>query len=627
VAPYSHPNYRAPSDLPPELRRVAVPIAALAWAERRTGKRVAGVRRLSGASTSAVHRLILADRTSVVLRRYVWPFVLDDDPLTPVREADALVFTATAGLPAPGLIAADVSGAEVGDGVPTLLMVFIPGRPVAVPDPYRLAELAALIHKVNPAGFAYGYSDWFGGALSRPPANAIRPGLWEQAADVVSRGAPPYRTVFIHRDLHPGNVLWRRGQRTGVVDWTNACAGPAGCDIGHCRGNLVRLDGLEAADRFRSAYEAVTGEPYDPYWDLADVFDHGTSPWSGQEISDGENRLGRALAELGHHTVTAPAAGARPPGRPPADWTLATGLVASIVSGQFPELDTSDVRLVGSGWDNEVYLIDNEWAVRFPRRSESVPWLEREIKIMSLVEATAPGQVPHFERVGQPSEQFPHPFVAYRWLPGVAANRVERLDLASLAADLGGVLTRIHQIDTTGLPPTLAGWEEEPWSTNADKLKAVADVLERRLRPDLVHLAGPYLRERMPAPPNRGPRRFVHNDICADHVLIDPRTGRLSGLIDFADAMAGDPVLDFVGLITVGDRPFVAEVLRHYSLPLGETFQVKFDWLARVLTLRWLADALTDDPGDVDQQLTWVERAFNRTHPSGSARAAGGHPI
>ena len=78
---------------------------------------------------------------------------------------------------------------------------------------------------------------------------------------------------FIHRDFHPGNVLWSRGRVTGVVDWTNASAGPPAADVAHCRTNLVIMNGMASADRFRGAYEALTGGKHEAYFDLVDVFD------------------------------------------------------------------------------------------------------------------------------------------------------------------------------------------------------------------------------------------------------------------------------------------------------------------------------------------------------------------
>jgi aminoglycoside phosphotransferase (APT) family kinase protein len=43
---------------------------------------------------------------------------------------------------------------------------------------------------------------------------------------------PSDERVFIHRDFHPGNVLWRDGEVTGVVDWVNASIGSPWADVG-----------------------------------------------------------------------------------------------------------------------------------------------------------------------------------------------------------------------------------------------------------------------------------------------------------------------------------------------------------------------------------------------------------
>ena len=56
--------------------------------------------------------------------------------------------------------------------------------------------------------------------------------------------------MFLHRDFHPGNLLWTDERITGVVDWVSACAGPPEEDIGHCRANLAIRHGQDWADEF-----------------------------------------------------------------------------------------------------------------------------------------------------------------------------------------------------------------------------------------------------------------------------------------------------------------------------------------------------------------------------------------
>ena len=293
-----HPNHRPRNTLPPELRRTTVPSAVRSWVRRELEVDVLRWKRLPGASTSAVHRLMLASGQSVVLRRYVWRWVLEDSPEVPYREVDALQFAAANGLPVPAVLAADPDGTSVGDGVPALVMSFVPGSPVAVPDLHDLAQVAVSVHCVNAFSFPHRYYPWYRGALTDAPPGAVRTKLWRQAIDIWHRQMPDYKPNLLHRDFHPGNVLWRR-RGAHVVDWANTCAGPWGCDVAHCRDNLIQLRGVEAADAFLERYLEVAGVDYDPYWEVASVLEHSPESFDASRIAMSEQRLGPAVATYG----------------------------------------------------------------------------------------------------------------------------------------------------------------------------------------------------------------------------------------------------------------------------------------------------------------------------------------
>jgi hypothetical protein len=76
--------------------------------------------------------------------------------------------------------------------------------------------------------------------------------------------------------------------------------------------------------------------------------------------------------------------------------------------------------------------------------------------------------------------------------------------------------------------------------------------------------------------------------------------------------MTGDPVLDFTGLIGLGGYAFINQVAASYHLPLGGGFDARLRWLARVLTLTWLADAAASDLASITKHLSWVAQAFTR---------------
>jgi hypothetical protein len=286
-----HPNQRERHTLPVELRRTTVPERVRAWVARELAP-VTSWRRLPGASTSAVHGLRLADGSRAVLRQWAWPWVLEDEPAVPWREVDALLLAEAHGLAAPRLLAADPTGEAA--GVPSLLMSWVPGRAVAAPDLRELAAAAVRVHDVMVTDFGHTWFPWCVGALAGPPPAATRPELWERALEVRAE-VPSYGSLLVHRDFHPGNVLWSRGRLGGVVDWPNACLGPWECDVATCRLNLMRWAGLPAADGFLAAYRAATGRVYDQWWDLEYLLEREADGWTSDKVAFAEPVLERVL--------------------------------------------------------------------------------------------------------------------------------------------------------------------------------------------------------------------------------------------------------------------------------------------------------------------------------------------
>lgn len=67
--------------------------------------------------------------------------------------------------------------------------------------------------------------------------------------------------VLTHGDYWSGNVVWRDGVLSGVVDWSGATRGPRGFDVGWCRLDLYLLFDEPLADVFLAAYEDAAGCP------------------------------------------------------------------------------------------------------------------------------------------------------------------------------------------------------------------------------------------------------------------------------------------------------------------------------------------------------------------------------
>lgn len=186
------------------------------------------------------------------------------------REAGILTKLAGSGLPAPGLVAADPEGQSSGD--PALLMTWLSGQIELTPsDPNgwldQMADMLARIHGASvPAPV---FESWLDRSALAVPDWTRRPELWRAAIDLVNRQPPKTELCFIHRDYQQFNLLWRRGKLAGVVDWVSASHGPPDIDVAHCRLNLTVLYTPGHAERFRLAYEAISGRSLEPWWDVA----------------------------------------------------------------------------------------------------------------------------------------------------------------------------------------------------------------------------------------------------------------------------------------------------------------------------------------------------------------------
>ena len=252
------------------------------WLRVVLGADVDAVTPMQGATSSAVY--LVTTRTRSAPRRFVLRLLSNSDWLA--READlarheAAVLTTVAGfdVPSPRLVAyADGGQTEH----PAVLMTFVEGEVRLRPrnlDAWlaRLAQMLAAIHQQDALGLSWLYKSWTEPA-SLARAAAATP-QWARAAGLVAGGPPLAPSVLIHRDYHPVNVLWRDAEISGVVDWINACRGPAGVDVAHCRLNLTLMYGADCAARFLAAYvDAADGFEYQPYWDLDCILGCGPTP-------------------------------------------------------------------------------------------------------------------------------------------------------------------------------------------------------------------------------------------------------------------------------------------------------------------------------------------------------------
>jgi aminoglycoside phosphotransferase (APT) family kinase protein len=290
------------------LLRPPPPSQALSWVAEQTGANVESVDVIRGGISSAVHRVHLTTgngaRTSVVLRRYVLPRLNLEEPDIAAREARTLGAIESLDLPTPRLLSVDESGQQC--DVPALLMTYLPGQIEWSPPDVAgwlegLVSLLARIHAADDSvqRITRPY-EFYAQDSYDPPTWVSKPVVWERAVEIAERGRPQAGSTFVHRDFHPGNVLWADGRVSGLVDWQSASVGIPDVDVGHCRVNLLSSHDPEVVQRFTHLWEQLAGRTYDPWADVVTIvgFLDTLRDESPSEHPGVEDMLARAVASL-----------------------------------------------------------------------------------------------------------------------------------------------------------------------------------------------------------------------------------------------------------------------------------------------------------------------------------------
>lgn len=218
----------------------------------------------------------------------------------------------------------------------------------------------------------------------------------------------------------------------------------------------------------------------------------------------------------------------------------------ALVNEQFPELAVKSIKLLGVGWDNTVYLLNEQYVFRFPRKEIAAKLLETEFASLPKIAGKLPIVIPVPKWFGKSSEKFQWPFIGYEILPGKTAcyKNLSDKERAVLAEPLANFLKALHSINAQEFNNVL----------QADQIGRV-DALVRipKTRENLKELESLGLLKNkkelykiLDDASNLRPAENIavcHGDIYVRHLLVD-ENNKLTGIIDWGDIHIGDPAGD-----------------------------------------------------------------------------------
>jgi aminoglycoside 2''-phosphotransferase len=228
---------------------------------------------------------------------------------------------------------------------------------------------------------------------------------------------------------------------------------------------------------------------------------------------------------------------------------MSPSLAGALIAAQFPQLVPATVRYLGEGYDSWAFDVNGEWVFRFPKRPDVEAHLLIEMRVLPLLARGAPVAAPDFSFSGRASADFPRQFAGYRKI--VLAQFLSWLHAFPTSAAAGAAVPQTS-------PDALLHEIMEDALGDFERVRQVAPGAPL----DEWHA---YLRRGVDSPARVARAALVHGDLAAEHILLDPETSGVTGVIDWSDVSLGDPAVDIAGLFHWGGDRLVAEVLSLYS--------------------------------------------------------------
>ena len=215
-------------------------------------------------------------------------------------------------------------------------------------------------------------------------------------------------------------------------------------------------------------------------------------------------------------------------------------LVRRLLRGQFPQWARLPVRPVESaGWDNVIYRLGPDLAVRLPRRRNGADQTEKEHQWLPVLGAQLPLAVPVPVGRGVPGEGYPWHWTVCAWLPGEVAALAPVANTSQVAMSLAHFVRALQAIDPAGGPVT-----KFRGGTLADR-DPVSQASAAALRDSLdVRPALEVWEAAVAEPAWTGPPVWMHGDLHPANLLVS--NGELAGVIDFGLLGVGDPACDLM---------------------------------------------------------------------------------
>lgn len=273
-------------------------------------------------------------------------------------------------------------------------------------------------------------------------------------------------------------------------------------------------------------------------------------------------------------------------------------------------IKVEDIKLIGEGFDNVAYLINNQIIFRFPRREIAVSLLQTELELLPYIASKISFNIPNPQFIGKPSQNYPFPFAGYFKILGSSLCDIANplIDSKALAKELASWLKELHSIE---IKPDYQYNTEDNWRLDTkNRLEKATQTINQYKTlyakngfnpPELIEVIQSFrnlkFKDYKPC--------HIHGDLYYKHIMVDENL-QATGLIDWGDTHVGHPDIDIAAALMI----FTDEALEEFFQTYGSIDKT-------VAAFRSLCHGLTLLPYAAKQEdlklMNWSISALNRS--------------
>jgi aminoglycoside phosphotransferase (APT) family kinase protein len=287
-------------------------------------------------------------------------------------------------------------------------------------------------------------------------------------------------------------------------------------------------------------------------------------------------------------------------GTPMAEVEIDADLARRLLAVQHPELADLPIAPVASGWDNAIFRLGDDLALRLPRRQVAAELVLHEQRWLPLLKDRLPLRIPAPVRIGVPQAGYPWPWSVTPWIEG------ETADLSPPDPDQGEVLAGFF-MDLHRPAPADAPRNPYRGVPLADRVQAFEGRMANLAgKTDLIDDRILAIWTDALAAPNDATPTWIQGDPHPRNVLVTD--GRITAVIDWGDMAQGDRASDLGAIwMLLPERETRRRAMAACGPVSAATWRRARGWA--VLYGAILLDAgLVDDP----RMAAIAERTFER---------------